>query len=264
MGRRYRIRYVSPAGEQWLLSDAEWTAGLKHGGITGLIGTREPLLQQGVVGVEGDYVAGHRVPGMTGELTVLVRGGRGTSAQDEWASLRRAFNTDESRPGYLFIEPAGGVGESLQARVRLNGYVSEPEADDAHAEVVNNVRIPLAADEGVWLTRARHATGEVLVTNDGDTPLPVAVEWSGAGGAVTVPSGASFTLPAAPETRVLHLESRLGCLVTDESGRVDRDLWVQVRKTALPELVPVGAKRSFTVPEGAVLRWQVRRLDPWG
>lgn len=259
MSRRYTIRYVSPAGEEWKISDSEWIAGLKHAGISGLIGQRDARLLQ-AIGAPGNYHAGHQIPGMTGELTVLVRAGADTTALDEWVRLRKAFNTDADNEGSLFIDSGD---EELETRVRLNGYVSEPEFDNTNADAVNDVKIPLAADSGIYLGPLQTGTGRVSVTNDGDVPLTVELSWTGAGGFVLLPSGGGFELPPVTDTRIMRLNSKEGCVVTDALGVIDRPLWEQLRRKAMPEAVPVGVTRSFSVPTGVTVQWRKGVLDPW-
>ena len=79
-----------------------------------------------------------------------------------------------------------------------------------------------------------------------------------------MPSGASFTLPAVGSARTLVLDNDESCVVTDDRGRVDRALWHTLAPTVLPESVPIGERRRFSVPTGAELQWQVAVLDPWG
>ena len=123
------------------------------------------------------------------------------------------------------------------------------------------LRIPLAADEGVWKVGPYTGSGKTNVSNFGDTTTYLEITWQGGGGPITLPSGATLTLPTTSERRHLLLNPTDSCAIIDPTGGVDHTLWRQI--PYLPEGVPAGGQRTYQLPAGAAATWHVSTLDPW-
>lgn len=255
MANRYAVGLVDWTGRAWDFSE-DWAAGIKSGGVDDLVGamvdtTASPL------GLPGQMVLSQRGDVVTGSVTFHCRAHGGRDAGQVAADLRQAFSPLVGRRSLMTVDSPGGP---VSAWVRRNGRVAAPVEDPSWGEVVLDVQVPLVADSGVWLHRTVAGSGSVTVTNWGDVPLWVSVRWSGAGGPVVLPSGATFTLPPVVSPRVLHL--RKSPSVVDDAGVRDDALWRQLR-AVLPEMVPVDQVREFSVPAGAELMYQVGVIDPW-
>lgn len=254
---RYAASMVDWRGELWDFT-ADWVAGIKSGGIDGLTGSLSDVAVT-PLGVGGQVVVSQEPAPIQGSLTFHCRGDGVRDAGQVYADLRHAFSPLRGRESTLRV--VSPVGEA-DLRVRRGSGMSDPVEDPTWADMVLSVQVPVVADEGVWWLAPDVVTGDATVVNVGDVPLFVTIGWSGAGGRVTMPSGATFTLPRTQETRYLHLSRRRSLSVTDGDGVRDDVLWRQLRGAA-PEVVPVGAERTFMVPEGAWVEYRLGVLDPW-
>ncbi|KGM18142.1 hypothetical protein [Corynebacterium auriscanis] len=255
----FEIDYIAPDGREWRLhSQGErGEATIIEEGVEGFVGSVEDSVIESV-GEPGQILDALNVGVMTGSLQcVLVPDGESI---DELFSRWRA-SWSRRRSGTLRIKsPRLGV---LTTAARLSESMPTPEVDPGgkrHARV----EVPVVCDRGVWSTDNVRGSGTVTVTNFGDVALWPSVEWAGAGGPVTLPSGATFTLPAAGSKRVLCLNPAESLIVKDLAGKVDRALWLKLAPVAWAEPVMAGETAQFRVPAGAELVWRVSVLDPFG
>ena len=148
-------------------------------------------------------------------------------------------------------------GARYRLAVRLPAAFKFPAAIPKRGD---RVRVDVIADSpGVW-TVPLSGEGNVTVTNYGDVPIWPEIVWEGAGGEVTLPSGARFILPVVSE------EHRLP-LARNNSGRIFRgdeyDRELTRRVGAVGESVPRAEERDFIVPPGARLVWEIGVFDPF-
>lgn len=254
-----RLSYLSPHGREWRLigpeHDGVWVV---DGGITGLVGSGEDSAST-LPGVPGHRVEAVEVPPVDGALT--VRAGDGAGGVPETFSR---FRSDWSFrvPGRLVLSGDDGAGP-VWARARLAGPIAAP----AHhpAELRGLVfEVPVRLDDGLWWETISSDTDSVTVTNTGDVFVRPRVEWNGPGGRLIMPSGAAVTLPAVDSPRVLVLDNSRSNVVRDPDGTVDTGLWPSMVADLLPEGVPPGEARTYWIPGGATLHWDIGHLDPWG
>lgn len=71
--RRWSMTYFSPSGKSWVLTSQDWIAGLRAGGITGLVGKLNPTTIT-AIGVPGQTIDGFQVPPAEGSLDLLSVG----------------------------------------------------------------------------------------------------------------------------------------------------------------------------------------------
>lgn len=257
MADRYAVKMIDWRKHEWDFV-GDWAAGITSGGIDGLVGSMLDTVAQ-PLGQSGQVVLSQQAQPMSGQVTFHCRAHGGRTAGEVAADFRRAFAGHVSRKNVFIVgSPLGNVS----ALVRLNGPIAPPVQDPSWDEVVFNVQVPLIADEGVWWMSVTILKGEAVVTNFGDVPIWVAIRWSGRGGQVTLPSEAVFTLPAVPSERVLYLSRQDSLVVVDAEGNRDDETWREVRG-AMPEMVPVGERRTFLLPEGAQIEYQIGVYDPW-
>lgn len=261
MPDRYAVKMLDWRGHEWDFT-GDWAAGIISGGIDGLVGSFVDTAAQ-PLGFPGQVVLSQHAEPMAGSLTFHCReDGRRQAAQVQ-ADLRAAFSGVAGRRNELVV--SSPVGDA-HAFVRLNGVVPPPVEDPSWGEVVLNMQVPVICDEGVWWVPAPAAEGDAVVSNFGDVPVWVRIRWSGGGGRVVLPSGASFTLPAVGEERVLYLSRKESLVVRKPDGGIDFDLWAAVRanmRGVSPERVPVDSERRFRLPAGAQIEYEVGVMDPW-
>lgn len=252
---RYAVGMLDWTGLWWDFT-RDWVAGIKAGGIDDLVGSTVDVTAA-PLGAPGQLVLSQQGDVTTGSVVFHCRGDGHRDAGQVAADLRRAFSPLISRRSMLRVEsPMGAV----DGWVRRNGRMPAPVQDPSWDEMVLDVQVPLVLDSGVWLAPVVVDDGSVVVANSGDVPVWVSIRWDGAGGKVTLPSGATFMLPPVAEQRVLHL--RKTPTVLDVAGVRDEALWRQLRPV-MPEMVPVGEVREFTVPTGARVEYRLGVLDPW-
>ena len=253
---RYKIRYYSPEGHEWVLMGDEWLAGIKSGGIDGLVGDGDDVTIARV-GDVGQSLDSFQPKPMTGTLTVIVRGDEAADVDAVWAGFRSGFS--RTRTGMLVVE---SPSQALSAGVRLSGPIPAPDEDPTSGGLVRDVQVPLVADRCGWWTDWLSESGKVTVTNWGDLTVWPQIRWNGSPGTVILPSGAKLALPRATAERVVFLSMAQAGFVTDKEGTPDFKLRQQLRG-AYPEGIPAGEKRTYQVPQGAALEWQIGVLDPW-
>ncbi|WP_313546404.1 hypothetical protein [Corynebacterium sp.] len=156
----------------------------------------------------------------------------------------------------------GGVWRVATARLiePLPSPDVVPENADT-MEIDNAFAVP---DGAWWEEPSRSGTGTVDVSNAGEVPARIRIRWSGAGGVVTLPSNAVFTLPAVSGERILHLSDDESNAVELPTGELDHATWLALSESVMPEAVPPGTTARFRLPAGASLEWDIGFLHPWG
>ena len=254
---RFAVAMRDHKGTLWDFTK-DWAAGIKSGGVDGLVGSTADVTASPLSGV-GQVVLSQRLEPMSGAVTFHCRAVGKRDAGQVAADLRAAFSPLIGRESTLVLSSPLGDAE---ARVRLSGPIAPPVQDPSWDEMVLNVQVPLVADEGLWWLVEQSGTGTVTLRNRGDVPVWVKIRWEGAGGAVTLPSGARFALPAVTQPRTLFLSRQHSLMVRDDRGVVDKALWRKMR-AALPELVMPGKTGRLVLPLGATALWREGVLDPW-
>lgn len=254
---RYAVAMRDFKNTRWDFT-GEWAAGIKSGGVDGLVGSTADVTAAPLSGV-GQVVLSQRVQPIQGAVTFHCRASGDRDAGQVAADLRAAFSPIIGRENTLVV--ASPLGEA-QTQVRLSGPIPDPVEDPSWDEMVLNLTVPLVADEGLWWLAEQSRTGNVTVTNRGDVPAWLKIRWNGAGGSVTLPSGARFALPSTTAPRTLFLTRKHSLVVRDDRGNVDEALWKKLR-SALPEMVMPDKTGRFVLPEGATGLWHEGVLNPW-
>lgn len=243
----YSIEYLAPNREFTIGSGTGSDVFIEADKLEGLVGQFEDegVAAVGVPGESFDFRDRVILP-MEASFTLVVRNA------DAWREVRRGFSA--TRPGTLIIR--GEVTSLLP--VVLRESLPSPTVKPG---VGSRIEVSLVARGGVWLRPQVSPGPTVHVGNPGDTPVWPRFVWDGAGGEVTMPSGAAFTLPQVDGVRTLRTDRRYAGQVFTADGEYDREV---TRITgAVCEQVPVGDSRTFTVPQGCRVEWDVEVLDPW-
>lgn len=253
----YRLWYTTPWGRQWEMLTENWVTGLNAAGIDGLVAQSTDVTTESPF-VAGQILDSQNIGPMTGSLRVAVGPDGPKPAGDVWAEFRAGFS--RTLVGTLSLHsPRYG---RVSTQVRLAATLPPPDVEPNDEGVIDELPIQLISDQGVWLHDTVSGTGEVTVTNFGGVDVSPQIRWSGAGGTVTVPSGATFSLPAVEEERILLLSPVESLAVITPLGEIDYPLMRQLQ-AALPEVVPEGQSRTYVMPPGAALEWQIGVMDPW-
>lgn len=251
--------YFSPSGEEWNLSDETHGVFIQEKGLRDI----SPALEQRAVSsqiVHGQRFTGVHAHPIEGQLVVMITPGE--DVMERAMRFRRAWS--HTLPGVLRID-APDIG-AVSTQVRLRGalpdfpYLEDQAIDIGYPDTI----ISFIADSGAWWTDWSEATDSVTVTNNGDVPVRPHIVWEGRGGRVVMPSGASFTLPAASSTRRLVLDNAQSCVVMDEHGEIDTTLWRQLAPIVMPEGVPPQSEHTYQLPAGARLAWRLGYFSPLG
>lgn len=254
---RYAVAMRDHKGGTWDFTQ-DWAAGIKSGGVDGLIGSTADVTATPLSGV-GQVVLSQLIEPMHGAVTFHCRAAGRRDAGQVAADLRAAFSPLIGRENTLVLSSPLGDAET---QVRLQGAISTPVEDPSWDDVVLNVQVPLVADKGLWWLPEQSATGTVTLRNKGDVPVWVRIRWEGAGGPVYLPSGARFTLPAVTAPRTLFLSREYSMEVRDDRGIVDKPLHRKMR-AAPPELIMPGKTGRVVLPAGATVLWREGVLNPW-
>lgn len=248
----YEMTYVSPDGKSFALTGGQIE--VAEGGVDKLIGSVKERAYV-AVGMPGQLLESHVIEPIRGSLALVIDSTPTKPAEVLVFELRRAFS--HRRLGQLAVTTPRGVA---RLRCRLDGTITDPTEVHSRSSGLE-LRIPLVADEGVWKVGPYTGAGKINVSNFGDTTTYLEITWQGSGGPITLPSGATLTLPTTSERRYLLLNPTDSCAIIDDAGGVDHTLWHQI--PYLPEGVPAGGQRTYQLPAGATATWHVSTLDPW-
>jgi len=258
-GGLYAVGYTSPAGVAWPIATPGGATGvvLREEGVDGLVGQVTDTALT-AVGVPGQVVDAQQVGPMTGKLSVDLHPTPTSSLSEVVSGWRRAWSHRDAG----VLEVSSPTLGPLSARVRLAESMPALPADPSGLLSLEEQEVSVVCDEGVWFSSWQSGTGTVQVVNSGDARVWPRIEWTGSG-RVTMPSGAPAVLPETTAVRILDLDPAESLVVTSTSGVPDYERWRALASAVLPEGVPPGARRTYTLPAGATLRWRLAYLDPW-
>lgn len=248
MKLNYTIDYIGPGDTLRIASDPASDVFIEAGTLEGFVGQFEDSGQQ-AIGVPGQVID------IRDRVTHPMEGGFTLVVWDPeiWPKARAAFSSRDV--GELVLK---GPVRELYLPVRLAESLPSP---DTHPEKGSRIEVRLIADGGVWLEPVVDPGPRVVVSNDGDVPVWLRIDWEGAGGKVTMPSGASFVLPRVSGMHTLLLDRRHAGEVYLPDGSYSNTLSRQIG--AVAEMVPVGGEAEVAIPAGAQAAWSVGVYDPW-
>lgn len=250
------MEYTSPWGECFPLLTADIPrVQVDTSGIQGLVANVEDVTVSASTSY-GQVLDGLVVGEMTGTLVGRVHARDPLECERLYYRWRSAW--DRRKEGVLRAGRDDGV--VYHTRVRA-AEVMDTMARDPLNGHETEFSINVVSDLGLWFGDEISGEGTVEVTNSGDVKIYPSIRWEGAGGQVTLPSGATFLLPAVTTEHTLVLNDDDSLAVNDADGQLDHTLWPL--PGAVAECIPEGETRHYTVPPGATLVWQTATFDPW-
>lgn len=255
----YSISYIDIASRYWGIAEpgrpktGVWMAAEA---LEGLVSQGEDSTEQ-AVGRAGVLFSGTAIEAMEGTLRVHVRRDDHRPINQVYREWRAGWSRREA--GTLVVD--GGSYGPVSCKVRLAEWIGPPMVDPYRASDVE-LEIALRADEGVWWTHDSEYTGTATVTNSGIAYMCPRIRWTGNGGKVTLPSGATFTLPKVTAEKTLYLDANESMVVLNQDLSVDGTLWSQLAGTP-PEGVAAGQSAVYQLPANATLLASTALDSPW-
>lgn len=248
----YEVSYISPSGQGYQLHSGQME--IVEDGLEKLVGVVKDRAHT-AVGMPGQVVESQIFEPIRGSVAVLIESAPALDAETLALEFRQAFH--HRKQGQLAVATRWGTA---RLRVRRDGLIPDPKEVNGKTKTIE-LRIPVIADDGVWMLGPYSETGIAEVSNNGDTTVYVELQWSGTGGQVTLPSGAQLNLPSSPEPRKVLLNPWDACAVVNDKGSIDHSLWNRI--DTIPEGIPPEETATFRLPAGVTAVWQVGILDPW-
>lgn len=179
------------------------------------------------------------------ELEFYLKARDGEDLEDVHRRLRQGWAAaTPDNPCVIIIESDNPLSP-LTFELVVDG-VLPGVAVDMRRRSAETLTVPVVCFDGVAKSSVMTGKETVTVTNYGDVSVWPKIRYEGAGGVVTNPSGAKFTLPRATEETIIDLDPRVLRL-----------------EGAFPESVPPGATGVWVLPAGAQLEWTLGVADPW-
>lgn len=179
------------------------------------------------------------------ELEFYLKARDGEDLEDVHRRLRQGWAAaTPDNPCVIIIESDNPLSP-LTFELVVDG-VLPGVAVDMRRRSAETLTVPVVCFDGVAKSSVMTGKETVTVTNYGDVSVWPKIRYEGAGGVVTNPSGAKFTLPRATEETIIDLDPRVLRL-----------------EGAFPESVPPGATGAWVLPAGAQLEWTLGVADPW-
>lgn len=204
--------------------------------------------------------AGQQLEARSADLQLVVASstswGEHGSKVDVFREFCRGLSATE--PGWLRLSFDSGAVQWLACTVGPVEGLSRP----TKTRDVERFRFPIR-HFGLWEQRMFRRGPKVLVSNFGELPVWPEIVWQGAGGTVTLPSGAVFTLPPVAGRRRLCLDPAATGAVFDKDGKFDRSTWLGFDGAVFGEQTPPGGTAVYEIPAGAELVWNIYRRNPW-
>lgn len=237
---------ITALGDEWRLSgtDRESEVLSPYGSLVELRATASRSDVQ-VPGGAGVLPGARRLGAISTELEFYLKARDGEDLEDVHRRLRQGWAAaTPDNPCVIIIESDNPLSP-LTFELVVDG-VLPGVAVDMRRRSAETLMVPVVCFDGVAKTSTMTGTNTVTVTNYGDVPVYPKIRYSGAGGVVTTPSGATFTLPRSAEETIVDLDPKV--------LRLDG---------AFPEGVPPGSTGVWVLPAGAQLEWTLGVADPW-
>lgn len=194
------------------------------------------------------------------ELVIADNSPTGKPLRPISVSKRQWHNAWSLRKWSKLIVSGGDGGQDYFMEVKLSSPIPDfSELDpEGYVEFLQSV----IGRSKSWLRAVSHHAPIARAANTGDFDVWPRMRWQQAG-VLVMPSGAAVEVPAVDSPRTVWLDPKESCVVKDDAGVIDRDLWISLRGNIFPEVLPADDQyREFHLPDGAVLLYEVEE-SPW-
>lgn len=239
-----KVELVTPDGVVFDLTGTAETSPVlaPEGQLRGLVGnvSRTNLAVPGRAGVLPGQV---RFGEIESEVEFYLRAFSGDELAEVYAQFRRAWSLwGAGRPVVIRVHSPSGVWS-------FDAWAAKPlPGIDVVPSTQLSVRVPVTVFIPTGLARSEtySRTGNVTIRNDGDVLIYPRLVWSGPGGQVVAPSGATFVLPPVEHATTLDLDTQ--------------EVWLE---GVWSEAVAPGLVGTWRVPTGVRIEWEQQVADPW-
>lgn len=237
---------ITALGDEWRLSGTDLDSKVlsPYGALVELRAnvTRSDLQVPGSAGV---LPGARRFGPISTELEFFLKSSDGEGLEETYRRLRQGWAAaTRTNPCVISIESDSPLSP-LTFELVVDGVLPGVPVD-MRRRSAETLTVPVVCFDGVAKSSVMTGTGTVTVTNHGDVPVWPKIRYEGAGGVVTNPSGAKFTLPRVAEETIIDLDPSVLRL-----------------EGAFPENVPPGGTGVWVLPAGAQLEWTLGVADPW-
>ena len=237
---------ITALGDEWRLSGTDQESEVLA--PYGMLETLKPEVTRSdlqVPGGAGVLPGARRFGPISTVLEFYLKAREGEDLEDTHRRLRQGWAAATwSNPCVIRIESDNPLSP-LTFELVVDGVLPGVSVDMRRRSAAT-LSVPVLCADGVAKSSVMTGKGNVTVTNHGDVNVWPKIRYQGAGGVVTNPSGAKFTLPRAAEETIIDLNPRV--------LRLDG---------AFPENVPPGGTGVWVMPAGAQLEWTLGVADPW-
>ena len=237
---------ITALGDEWRLSGTDQESEVLA--PYGMLETLKPEVTRSdlqVPGGAGVLPGARRFGPISTVLEFYLKAREGEDLEDTYRRLRQGWAAATwSNPCVISIESDNPLSP-LTFELVVDGVLPGVSVDMRRRSSAT-LSVPVLCADGVAKSSVMTGKETVTVTNHGDVNVWPKIRYQGAGGVVTNPSGAKFTLPRAAEETIIDLNPRV--------LRLDG---------AFPENVPPGGTGVWVLPAGAQLEWTLGVADPW-
>lgn len=238
-----KVTLTSAIGKKYLLTGTRQSSPVvcPEEALVGLVAD-EDRTDVAVPGNAGVIPGMRRYGAIQTDLPFMLNADTGEEMEALYREFRQGWS--RSKPCVMQVEadrPGGPYFLDLVLDRHLGGV---PVDMSRRTSAV--VTVPVFNAGGMFRSALKTGTGRVTVTNSGDVPVYPKIRNLGAGGVITTPSGARFTLPKSTTATVVDTDPRRLRL-----------------PGAFPESVPPGKSGTWVLPAGASLEWTLLVVDPW-
>ena len=237
---------ITALGDEWRLSGTDQESEVLA--PYGMLETLKPEVTRSdlqVPGGAGVLPGARRFGPISTVLEFYLKAREGEDLEDTHRRLRQGWAAATwSNPCVIRIESDNPLSP-LTFELVVDGVLPGVSVDMRRRSAAT-LSVPVLCADGVAKSSVMTGKGNVTVTNHGDVNVWPKIRYRGAGGVVTNPSGATFTLPRAAEETIIDLNPRVLRLAG-----------------AFPENVPPGGTGVWVLPAGAQLEWTLGVADPW-
>lgn len=230
-------------GTEWLLTGSEQSSAVlaPEEALVSLVG-QASWSDVSIPGRAGVIPGRMTFGAIEAEVPFYLHADNGEEMEKLYRDFRRAWSPAQpTQIEVLADHPLGALTFDAFLRSPIRGTPV-----DMRRRTSATVPVSVFVPSGLARSRALTSTGVVTVTNVGDVAVYPKIVYSGEGGEVTGPSGATFMLPPAAHSETVDLDP------------------AKLRVAgAFPEGVPPGQTGQWRLPEGAKAVWEVLVADPW-